>query len=236
MNYKLVPVDQMTPEMITAVQTKTEIGEHIAADWTGAYNCFNDFWRTAVAAAPAVTNFVVDMMEIGLPQGYKNRPFDYTGYLYTEGQMRQHRESFARVAVSHAIGAPAAIDIKPHCQREMVNRIRDRIKLGNPAVPEYLRELVAGAVADELAYLKRKTGSYTDETKIGKALNALAENLPLGWLLNIEIEKGSGVLTLQDPDGKTYDDNDMDPGAVFYCRLQAALDIALDGGKKDDLL
>ncbi|EOW6646201.1 hypothetical protein ACOZ0N_003155 [Cronobacter muytjensii] len=43
--------DEMTPEMMRAVQTKSELGAHAAANLTGAYDLFSEFWRVACQAA-----------------------------------------------------------------------------------------------------------------------------------------------------------------------------------------
>lgn len=44
-----VPI-QMTPEQMRAVQMQSEIGSHIASNWSGAYSCFQEFWAVALAA------------------------------------------------------------------------------------------------------------------------------------------------------------------------------------------
>jgi hypothetical protein len=49
--WALVPVD-MTPEQMRAVQIKSEIGSYAAANLSGAYALFREFWDVAVAAAP----------------------------------------------------------------------------------------------------------------------------------------------------------------------------------------
>jgi len=36
--------------MIRAVQLNSDMGAFIAARWTGAYDCFNEFWRVAMEA------------------------------------------------------------------------------------------------------------------------------------------------------------------------------------------
>lgn len=43
---------QMTPEMLKAVQQNTEIGSYIAANWAGAYALFDEFYKAALAATP----------------------------------------------------------------------------------------------------------------------------------------------------------------------------------------
>ena len=47
----VVPVD-MAPEMMRAVQVNSELGEYAAANLTGAYSLFREFWDVAIAAAP----------------------------------------------------------------------------------------------------------------------------------------------------------------------------------------
>lgn len=44
-----VPI-QMTPEQMRAVQMKSEIGSHIASNWSDAYSCLQEFWAVALAA------------------------------------------------------------------------------------------------------------------------------------------------------------------------------------------
>ncbi len=47
----LVPKD-MTPEMMRAVQIKSELGGYAASELSGAYDMFAEFWDVAVSAAP----------------------------------------------------------------------------------------------------------------------------------------------------------------------------------------
>ncbi len=49
--YALVPVD-MAPEMMRAVQLNSELGGYAAANLSGAYSLFREFWNVAIAAAP----------------------------------------------------------------------------------------------------------------------------------------------------------------------------------------
>lgn len=49
--YALVPVD-MAPEMMLAVQLNSELGAYAAANLSGAYSLFREFWDVAVAAVP----------------------------------------------------------------------------------------------------------------------------------------------------------------------------------------
>lgn len=44
--------DEMTPEMMRAVQIKSELGAYAAANLSGAYDLFREFWSVALAAAP----------------------------------------------------------------------------------------------------------------------------------------------------------------------------------------
>lgn len=48
--YALVPVD-MTPEQMRAVQLNSELGAYAAANLTGAYSLFREFWGVACSAA-----------------------------------------------------------------------------------------------------------------------------------------------------------------------------------------
>ncbi|WP_196615254.1 Lar family restriction alleviation protein [Citrobacter freundii] len=49
--YVLVP-KEMTPEMMRAVQIKSELGGYAASELSGAYDMFSEFWDVAVSAAP----------------------------------------------------------------------------------------------------------------------------------------------------------------------------------------
>lgn len=49
--YAMVPVD-MAPEMMRAVQFNSELGGYAAANLSGAYSLFREFWDVAIAAAP----------------------------------------------------------------------------------------------------------------------------------------------------------------------------------------
>jgi len=46
-----VPVD-MTPEQMRSVQLNSELGAYAAANLSGAYSLFREFWDVAIAAAP----------------------------------------------------------------------------------------------------------------------------------------------------------------------------------------
>ncbi|MDX7389730.1 hypothetical protein [Citrobacter freundii] len=43
---------EMTPEMMRAVQIKSELGGYAASELSGAYDMFAEFWDVAVSAAP----------------------------------------------------------------------------------------------------------------------------------------------------------------------------------------
>ncbi|MBZ7499679.1 hypothetical protein FMJ36_16915 [Klebsiella michiganensis] len=44
--------DEMTPEMMRAVQLHSELGTYATANMTGAYDLFAEFWKVAYRAAP----------------------------------------------------------------------------------------------------------------------------------------------------------------------------------------
>lgn len=52
--YVLVP-KEMTPEMMRAVQIKSELGGYAASELSGAYDMFREFWGVAVTSAPLYT-------------------------------------------------------------------------------------------------------------------------------------------------------------------------------------
>jgi hypothetical protein len=45
--------DEMTPEMMRAVQLNSELGAYATSNLTGAYTLFGEFWRVAYRAAKA---------------------------------------------------------------------------------------------------------------------------------------------------------------------------------------
>lgn len=45
---------ELTPEMMRAVQIRSELGGYAASNLSGAYNMFSEFWNVAVSAAPKV--------------------------------------------------------------------------------------------------------------------------------------------------------------------------------------
>lgn len=45
--YMLVP-KKITAEQIRAIQLKTEIGEYISSNWSGAYDLFREIWDVAL--------------------------------------------------------------------------------------------------------------------------------------------------------------------------------------------
>ncbi|SBW66379.1 hypothetical protein [Klebsiella pneumoniae] len=53
-NAQSTPVvpDEMTPEMMRAVQLNSELGSYAAANLTDAYSLYREFWSVAITAAP----------------------------------------------------------------------------------------------------------------------------------------------------------------------------------------
>ncbi|RRS11815.1 hypothetical protein [Escherichia coli] len=49
----MVP-NELTPEMMIAVQIRSELGGYATSNLSGAYNMFSEFWNVAVSAAPKV--------------------------------------------------------------------------------------------------------------------------------------------------------------------------------------
>lgn len=47
---KVVP-DEMTPEMMRAVQLNSELGAYAASNLSGSYDLFSEFWKVACRAA-----------------------------------------------------------------------------------------------------------------------------------------------------------------------------------------
>ncbi|HAW3771478.1 TPA: ead/Ea22-like family protein [Escherichia coli] len=45
---------ELTPEMMRAVQIRSELGGYATYNLSGAYNMFSEFWNVAVSAAPKV--------------------------------------------------------------------------------------------------------------------------------------------------------------------------------------
>ncbi|HGF6180616.1 TPA: DUF550 domain-containing protein [Escherichia coli] len=45
---------ELTPEMMRAVQIRSELGGYANSNLSGAYNMFSEFWNVAVSAAPKV--------------------------------------------------------------------------------------------------------------------------------------------------------------------------------------
>ncbi|EME9152415.1 hypothetical protein V1E03_004833 [Escherichia coli] len=45
---------ELTPEMMRAVQIRSELGGYATSNLSGAYNMFYEFWNVAVSAAPKV--------------------------------------------------------------------------------------------------------------------------------------------------------------------------------------
>ncbi|EGO4380224.1 DUF550 domain-containing protein [Escherichia coli] len=45
---------ELTPEMMRAVQIRSELGGYATSNLSGAYNMFSEFWDVAVSAAPKV--------------------------------------------------------------------------------------------------------------------------------------------------------------------------------------
>ncbi|EFF7382883.1 hypothetical protein BWG98_003096 [Escherichia coli] len=45
---------ELTPEMMRAIQIRSELGGYATSNLSGAYNMFSEFWNVAVSAAPKV--------------------------------------------------------------------------------------------------------------------------------------------------------------------------------------
>ncbi|WP_334361531.1 DUF551 domain-containing protein [Escherichia coli] len=45
---------ELTPEMMRAVQIRSELGGYATSNLSGAYNMFSEFWNVVVSAAPKV--------------------------------------------------------------------------------------------------------------------------------------------------------------------------------------
>lgn len=45
---------ELTPEMMRAVQIRSELGGYVTSNLSGAYNMFSEFWNVAVSAEPKV--------------------------------------------------------------------------------------------------------------------------------------------------------------------------------------
>lgn len=52
-SWVMVP-KELTPEMMRAVQIRSELGGYATSNLSGAYNMFSEFWNVAVSAAPKV--------------------------------------------------------------------------------------------------------------------------------------------------------------------------------------
>ncbi len=46
-------IEEMTPEMMRAVQLNSELGAYATANLSGAYDLFREFWNVAMKARPA---------------------------------------------------------------------------------------------------------------------------------------------------------------------------------------
>lgn len=64
----------MSPEMIRAVQTKSELGAYAAANLANAYDLFKEFWEVAMAATPVAS----------VPDGWKH---DCAGVLQNDVEL-----------------------------------------------------------------------------------------------------------------------------------------------------
>lgn len=80
----------------------------------------------------------------------------------------------------------------------------------------------------QLAEAKRNAlGSHDvrEPTAIGRAVNRAARDLPEGWEIRIDLERGAGAVHLTDPEGKeTMIDGS---GELFSDQINAAIDAAM---------
>lgn len=66
--------EEMTPEMMRAVQMNSELGAYAASNLSGAYDLFAEFWKVACRAATLQTEPVTTTNKLGnspvIPDGY----------------------------------------------------------------------------------------------------------------------------------------------------------------------
>lgn len=51
-----VAVPDVTPEMLEAAQTKTEIGKYVCSNWVGAYGCLTELYTVMASASQVLKN------------------------------------------------------------------------------------------------------------------------------------------------------------------------------------
>ena len=68
-----VPVD-MAPEQMRAVQLNSELGAYAAANLSGAYSLFREFWDVAIAAAPQQEVFIAPIEETSVEEFKRQYP------------------------------------------------------------------------------------------------------------------------------------------------------------------
>lgn len=182
-------------------------------------------------------------------------------YLYTADQMRAYvdadRAMRAQAAPQPAV--QQGTDIGPLGQRTILDAIRSAYDLGysdarnarthpGDSAPGYKGRDVekdhGGALIAKLNVLAARIhpaapaaqGDALDhgvreELSIGKAINRAARDLPEGWEIRIDLERGAGVVHLTDPEGnETMIDGS---GELFSDQINAAIDAALTRAQKD---
>ena len=79
--------------------------------------------------------------------------------------------------------------------------------------------------------LIRKQNDSRRNTQLGKAIEYAAEKLPLGFQVNVEVEKDAGWIRMYDPDG---DEVEVSEGDYLYETIYNAVNIAEAMAERSD--
>lgn len=113
----------------------------------------------------------------------------------------------------------AAIDVLVRERDDLDRRCTEYMEAGNQQALR-ITELEA-----QLAAQPAMTGEQKRDMLIGRAINRAAEELPEGYEISIDIERGAGIVELWDGEG---DSRIIDSGEPFYAQINEAIDSAIN--------
>lgn len=130
---------EMTPEMMRAVQLNSELGAYVAANLSGAYGLFAEFWKVACLAAgksPAITDEArlissTDCLRIGQPVTQDVRVANKVraggfGYLrVTQGDYGKLQVDFDRFIFDQGSAPETGKFIPKHMLQGIINRLQE---------------------------------------------------------------------------------------------------------------
>ena len=121
--------DEMTPEMMRAVQLNSELGEYAASNLSGAYGLFAEFWRVACRAAMLQAEPVTTANKLPETQ------FKQVADLY-EMQFDDGRTCAFHTDAEKAVQWLNACDGNKVQEYVKLERLHDAVSVNSPVIPD----------------------------------------------------------------------------------------------------